>query len=126
MKTIKAFIKSHPLLSFYGLAFAIIWGGLIMVVGGPSEILGTPELLGTRFGLVMLAWLAGPSVAGIFMTGLLHGRAGFRDLFTRMTRWRVGCSLVRRGAPYRAALGDGGTLCALAKLPRVPPHHTHH
>jgi uncharacterized protein len=90
MKTIKAFVERHPLLSFYALAFAITWGGLIMVVGGPSEILGTPELLGRRFALVMLAWLAGPSVAGILMTGLLHGRAGLRDLLTTVTRWRVG------------------------------------
>jgi uncharacterized protein len=90
MKTIKAFIKRHPVLSFYALAFAITWGGLIMVVGGPSEILGTPEHFQTRFALVMLAWLAGPSVASILMTGLVHGRAGFRDLLARMTRWRVG------------------------------------
>src|SRR5918995_7319815 len=90
MKTIKAFVERHPLLSFYALAFAITWGGLIMVVSGPSEILGTPELLGTRFALVMLAWLAGPSVVGILMTGLLHGRAGLRDLLTTVTRWRVG------------------------------------
>src|SRR5829696_4581174 len=90
MTTIRAFIKRHPLLSFYALAFAITWGGLIMVVGGPSEILGTPELLGTRFALVMLAWLAGPSVASILMTGLVHGREGLSDLLTRMTRWRVG------------------------------------
>ena len=90
MTTIKAFVERHPLLSFYALAFAITWGGLIMVVGGPSEILGTPQLLGKRLALVMLAWLAGPSVASILMTGLVHGRAGFRDLLTRMTRWRVG------------------------------------
>lgn len=90
MTTIKAFVKRHPLLSFYALAFAITWGGLIMVVGGPSEILGTLQLLGKRLALVMLAWLAGPSVASILMTGLVHGRAGFRDLLTRMTRWRVG------------------------------------
>jgi uncharacterized protein len=90
MKTIRAFTKRHPLLSFYALAFAITWGGLIMAVGGPSEILGSPELLGTRFAIVMLAWLAGPSVANILLTGLLHGRAGFRDLLARMTRWRVG------------------------------------
>jgi membrane protease YdiL (CAAX protease family) len=90
MTTIRAFIKRHPLLSFYALAFTITWGGLIMVVGGPSEILGSPELLGARFALVMLAWLAGPSVASILMTGLVYGRAGFRDLFARMTRWRVG------------------------------------
>jgi membrane protease YdiL (CAAX protease family) len=90
MKTIQAFIERHPVLSFYALAFAITWGGLIMVVGGPGEILGTPEIFETRFALVMLAWLAGPSVASILMTGLVHGRAGFRDLLTRMTRWRVG------------------------------------
>jgi uncharacterized protein len=90
MKAIGAFIKRHPLLSFYAIAFAVSWGGLFMVVGGPSEILGSPELLGTRFALVMLAWLAGPSVASILLTGLVHGRAGFRDLFARMTRWRVG------------------------------------
>src|SRR5215204_916287 len=90
MKSIKAFVERHPLLSFYALAFAITWGGLIMVVGGPSEILGSPEKFETRFGLVLLAWLAGPTVASILMTGLLHGRAGLRNLFARMTRWRVG------------------------------------
>jgi len=90
MKTIRAFIKTHPLLSFYALAFAITWGGLIMVVGGPSKILGSPDLLGARFALVMLAWLAGPSVASILMTGIVYGRKGLRDLFARMTKWRVG------------------------------------
>jgi uncharacterized protein len=90
MTSIRAFIKRHPLLSFYALAFAITWGGLIMVVGGPSQILGSPELLVAHFALVMLAWLAGPSVASILMTGLLYGREGFRDLFARMRRWRVG------------------------------------
>ena len=90
MKTIRAFIKRRPLLGFYALAFAITWGGLTMVVGGPSEILGTPELLGTRFALVMLAWLAGPSVASILMTSLIDGSKGLRDLLARTTRWRVG------------------------------------
>src|SRR5215217_9279895 len=90
MKTIKAFIKGHPLLSFYALAFVITWGGLIMAVGGPSKILGSPELLGTRFSFVMLAWLAGPSVASVLMTGVVNGRKGLRDLFARMTRWHVG------------------------------------
>jgi membrane protease YdiL (CAAX protease family) len=90
MKAIRTFAQSHPLLSFYALAFAITWGGLIVVVGGPGEILGSPEALDTRFGLVLLAWLAGPSVASILMTGLVHGKVGLRDLFARMRRWRVG------------------------------------
>src|SRR5918993_5335227 len=90
MNTIKTFIKKHPLLSFYALAFAITWGGLIVAVGGPSEILGSPELLGTRFALVMLAWLAGPSVASILMTGLLHGREGLHEFRAGLLKWRVG------------------------------------
>jgi len=37
----------------------------------------------------MLAWVAGPPVAGIVLTGLVYGSTGFRDLLARMTRWRV-------------------------------------
>src|SRR5215216_2924187 len=46
--------------------------------------------VGGSGGVPMLAWVAGPPIAGILLTGLLHGRAGFRDLLTRMRRWRVG------------------------------------
>src|SRR5829696_10339024 len=89
MKTIKAFIKSHPLLSYFALVFAISWGG-ILIVAGPGGFLGTKEISEVLFPIMVLATLAGPSVAGILMTGLVYGRAGFRDLFARMTRWRVG------------------------------------
>jgi uncharacterized protein len=79
MKTSKAFIKSHPLLSYFALTFAISWGGMLLVIA-----------VGGSGGVPMLAWVAGPPVSGILLTGLLHRRAGFRDLLTRMRRWRVG------------------------------------
>src|SRR5215213_11673185 len=79
MKTIKAFIKSHPVLSYFALTFAISWGGMLLLI-----------LAGGSGGIPMLAWVAGPPVAGIMFTGLVYGRAGFRNLLTRMTRWRVG------------------------------------
>jgi len=79
MKTIKAFVKSHPVLSYFVLAFAISWGGMLLLI-----------LAGGSGGIPMLAWTAGPPVAGILLTGLVYGRAGFRNLLTRMTRWRVG------------------------------------
>jgi membrane protease YdiL (CAAX protease family) len=90
MKTIKAFIKSHPVMSFFVLAFAISWGGILLVVGGPGGFLGTKEQVQTPLLLVMVPWFAGPSVASILLIGLLYGREGFRDLLARMTRWRVG------------------------------------
>ena len=91
MTTIKAFIKSHPLLSYFALAFAISWGGVLTVVGvGPGGIPATKEQVGALMPFMLLALFAGPSVAGILMTGLLYGREGFRNLLTRMTRWQVG------------------------------------
>lgn len=89
MSTIETFIKQHPLLTFYALAFALSWGGILAVVGGPSGYPGTPEHVEQLFLLVMLAWLAGPSVASILVTGLVDGRAGLRELRSRLLRWRI-------------------------------------
>src|SRR5215207_3446194 len=95
MKTIRAFIKRHPVLSYYAMVFAISWGGIFLVVGlGPGEIPATKEQVGALMPFMLLALFAGPSVAGILMTGLVYGREGFRHLLTRMTRWRVGARWV--------------------------------
>jgi uncharacterized protein len=91
MKAIGAFIKRHPLLSYFALAFALSWGVvLIVIVVGHGSILATKEQFETLIPFVGPAMLLGPSVAGILLTGLLYGKAGFRDLLARMTRWRVG------------------------------------
>jgi hypothetical protein len=89
MKTIKGFIKGHPVLSFFALTFAIGWGGILILAGGPGGIPTTQEQFERLMPWLMLVWLAGPSVAGIVLTGLLYGREGFRNLLTQMRRWRV-------------------------------------
>jgi membrane protease YdiL (CAAX protease family) len=89
MTTIKAFIKKHPLLSYFILTFAISWGGILMAIG-PSGILGTKEVSEGLMPFVYLATLLGPSVAGILLTGLVDGKAGFQELRSRLLRWRVG------------------------------------
>jgi hypothetical protein len=89
MTAFRAFIQRHPVLTYYALVFAISWGGILIVVG-PGGFPATKAQSETLFPLVLLALFAGPSVAGIVLTGLVHGRAGFRDLLARMTRWRVG------------------------------------
>jgi membrane protease YdiL (CAAX protease family) len=89
MSTIKTFIKSHPVPTYYALVFVISWGGILFVVG-PGGIPGTREQFERLLPVVILALLAGPSVAGILLTGLVYGRAGLRELFSRLLRWRVG------------------------------------
>jgi membrane protease YdiL (CAAX protease family) len=90
MITIKAFIKRHPLLSYFALTFAITWGLFVLAVGGPGGIPATKEEFTTLPLGAILAVLVGPSVSGIVLTGLVYGREGFRDLLTRLRRWRVG------------------------------------
>src|SRR5829696_6519220 len=90
MRAIKAFLKSHPLLSYFALTFAITWGLFVLAVGGPGGIPATKEEFTTLPLLAILAVLVGPSVSGIVLTSLVYGRAGLRDLLTRMRRWRVG------------------------------------
>jgi membrane protease YdiL (CAAX protease family) len=89
MITVTAYMKRHPAPTYFALTFVISWGGMLLVAG-PGGIPAPPELTDMQALFVMLAWFAGPSLAGILLTGLLYGRAGFRDLLTRMVRWRVG------------------------------------
>jgi hypothetical protein len=87
MSTIMTFIKKHSVLIYFALTFTISWGGLLLVIGGRGAILGTNEETDP---LVYLAMLPGPTIAGILLTGLVYGRAGFREFLSRLLRWRVG------------------------------------
>ncbi|HLZ29977.1 MAG TPA: type II CAAX endopeptidase family protein [Chloroflexota bacterium] len=86
----QGFIKRHPLLMFFAIAFAISLVGILLVVGLGDVQGGVAPATDPRFLLMMLAWLAGPSVASIVMTGLVSGRSGYRNLLGRLTTWRVG------------------------------------
>ena|SRR5829696_529279 len=90
MKTIKAFIKSHPVLSYFVLAFAISWGGILPIIGGVGAIPGTTEETTELFPAVYLVTVAGPSLAGLLLTGLTGGWTAFRELGSRLLKWRVG------------------------------------
>lgn len=89
MKTITAFIKRHPVLSYFAFVFAISWGGMLLVIGGPGAIQGTEEHVEMLWPLALLATFAGPPIASILLTGLVAGRAGLRELLSRLLRWRV-------------------------------------
>lgn len=61
-------VRRHPLIAFLVLTYALTWGVL------PLGIFG----------------VAGPLVAALIVIAITDGRAGLRELGSRMIRWRVG------------------------------------
>lgn len=82
-------ITRHPVRIYTALTFAISWGG-IFVAMGPGGIPRTREALQQLLPVAITVMIVGPSIAGLVLTGLVHGRAGFRELRSRLIRWRVG------------------------------------
>lgn len=86
--SITAFIRKYPVLTYVALAFIISWGALI-ILAGPGGFPGTPESTVGLLPFAVLSIVAGPSIAGILVTGVVHGRAGLRGMRSRLERWRV-------------------------------------
>jgi len=89
MTTIKAFIKRHPVLTYFALTFAISWGG-VLILGAPYGMPTTGEQFEKLWAIVFLPYFLGPSIASILLTGLVYERTGFRELLSRLLRYRVG------------------------------------
>jgi membrane protease YdiL (CAAX protease family) len=85
---ISPFASRHPVLAYFLLTYAISFGALLIVVGGPSGI--STENTSAPFMALYVATVVGPPVAGIVLTALIYGRAGFRELGSSLLAWRVG------------------------------------
>lgn len=90
MSSFKKTIGRHSIPLYYALTFFLSWGGILLAVGGPKGIPGTPELFEKLMPLLIPAMLGGPTLAGLLMTGLVYGKQGFRDLFSRLFKQRLG------------------------------------
>jgi membrane protease YdiL (CAAX protease family) len=89
VSAVKAFLTRHPASIYFTLTFAISWGGLL-VLGGLRGLSATTWQSDPRLPFFVLAMLAGPSVSGLLLTGVVSGRAGLRDLLAGLLRFRVG------------------------------------
>jgi len=81
----KTFFNKYPLWIYFILTFIISWGAILLLVG----IDGIPVDPDQAVTLGM-AILLGPSITCILLTGLTSGKTGFRELFSRLFRGRVG------------------------------------
>jgi membrane protease YdiL (CAAX protease family) len=95
MGTMKAFVKRHPLVVFFILAYALTWPLIPLV--SVSPLWGFPALFG-------------PALAAVIVAALTDGRPGLRDLLGRLVRWRVGVRwyAVALGLPMVLALTAAG------------------
>ncbi|MFC7531819.1 CPBP family intramembrane glutamic endopeptidase [Actinoplanes sp. GCM10030250] len=89
-------IRRHPLASFFVLSFVIGWSPWPLHMAG--------VLPDTNF--LPIA----PLVAALIVAPIAHGRAGLRDIRSRMIRWRVPwyCYLAAVGVPLAVAFGTAG------------------
>ena len=96
-----------PLIAFFALAYAIAWGtfGIVAIIARQSGLDSAQTLMtmGEAFqfegvSLSVPHWLVylltrladfAFSIAGILMIAVTAGRAGLRELWQRLTRWRI-------------------------------------
>ena len=81
-KGFTAFIRKHPLLAYFFLAYAGMWiaiSPLVMDGFGWIELSDGASLI-----LFILSSLSGPALAAFWVTGVFEGRAGVGRLFRRM------------------------------------------
>lgn len=88
MNKLKTSIKQHAVLTYFVLTLILTWG-CMAIAAYPGGFPITDEQFETSGALVYVAMLVGPSGASLLLTGLLDGRAGYRELFSRLFKWRV-------------------------------------
>ena len=79
------FVRKHPLVIYFGLAYAITWIIHIPLALSAQGLLDVALPAGLHF-----LGAYGPMLAAIIVTGMTLGAPGLRDLLGRMSRWRVG------------------------------------
>jgi len=84
MTSMTNWIKKHPLLAFFVLAYALSW---MVEIPLALEAQGMIQA-GIPFSLHYLA-AYGPMLSALIVTGLIGGIRGLRELLSRMAKWKV-------------------------------------
>jgi membrane protease YdiL (CAAX protease family) len=86
MSAIKRFVTRQPVPTYFGLVFALSWGPFLLL----ARVRGFAGQADPLFLLVLMAGPVAAALAGLLLTGLVSGRAGYRELRAQLLRWRVG------------------------------------
>jgi len=83
-----SFLLSHSVTAYFLLTFAISWLGAL-AVAAPHLLRHEPLPIITGI-LMFPVMLLGPSLSGIFLTWIIAGKTGLRDLFSKLVRAGIG------------------------------------
>src|SRR5262245_7484676 len=90
--SIRNILASHPLASYFILAFAGTWLFVAPMVLGQDGLGLLPYSV--PFGLYVVLFLAssftGPTLAAVAVTEALEGKEGVKRFFRRYAQWRIG------------------------------------
>ena len=103
-----AWVKRHPLVAYFVLAFAGTWlcFAPILLSQRGLGLITLPDA--SAFVLFFLATYTGPLLSAFVLTGVIDGKAAVRQLLGRIVQWRVGVRwylLVIIGYPVIFLLG---------------------
>ena len=89
IQSLRRFVTRHPLVAYFGMAFAFTWILQIPLVLAQNGFGLIPFTLPTNL-FTVPAVIAGPTLAAFVVTAATEGRAGVRQLLRRYLHWRVG------------------------------------
>ena len=84
---ISVFTKRFSISIYYFLTFIISWGSLLILVGADG-LLGYAAIPAEQMPFLYVGMLLGHTIAGLVMTGLESGKAGYLELLHRLRTWR--------------------------------------
>jgi uncharacterized protein len=115
MNPIFTFVKRHPQITFWGIAYITFFVAYYLYILYPSDL--------WQFAI----W--GVFLGGALVTGIADGRAGLKTYFSRIVRWRVGLKwyavalflpLVMRLAAAGLTIASGATVSTNIQWPAWP------
>jgi membrane protease YdiL (CAAX protease family) len=88
MISIKSITKKYAVAIYFLLTFVLSWGCMNLMIK-PYSFPLTMEQSDAVGPLLYVGMLVGPSLSGLLLIGLIDGKAGYRELFGRLIKWRV-------------------------------------
>jgi len=81
-------LRGHLTTAYFVLVFAVAWAGCFAVIG--PRLMRGESVPFSDVALAAIPMFLAPALVGVAMTFVADGKAGLRELLSRMVRWRVG------------------------------------